>query len=446
MLTTDERIKNITRLKSSLLRFPEKISQKARAIIGVSQRIEQIKLDGHFIPAIKALRDQGLQVKGSGKKHFSFFVLKPVGPKCNLHCSYCYHGTVKKSKFKRYSYLKENTIMSEKLLERITAQAVKFLCGKLEFDWHGGEPLLAGLDFYKDAVRIQKRHQCEDIVIKNCIQTNATLINDEWIKFFKEHDFSIGVSLDGTQMNHDLHRFYHSGKGSYDDVVKNLKRLKKAGIKYGAICVITPFHERDPHNLMKTFVDAGITSVKIHFSHHPDLRLSPEEYADYIIDIFEVWLSEYATKISISLFEDIFCVLFGLRLPNCHGKCGEVLLSFEPNGDVWLCDQSFGCEDYRFGNIMERDLGSILNGEKYLGFLKTRTRLTDSCSNCEWHEFCYGGCTYFRTFKTGKIEGENYYCNGMKKIFEYVTKRFDQILEENEKEHSISRQRIPVEA
>jgi len=444
MLTVDERIRKIGEFKSIASESPERLSGEANAILHAARKIEDIKLDRYLIPKIEAMRGCKTQDIKGGKRHFSFLVLKPVGARCNLSCSYCYHSSVDKDNFKRYSYLKENTVIGAALIERIIKQAADFLCGNIEIDWHGGEPLLAGIDFYKMAVRIQKRYCGKDIKIKNCIQTNATLINDEWVRFFKKHNFRVGLSIDGARENHDLHRFYAPGKGSYNDVIRNLKKLKTAGVRFGSICVISPLHKKHAGRLIENFIDAGIDSVKIHPSNHPDLTLPPGEYADYMIDIFETWLSNYGEKISISLFSDIFYVLLGLRLPNCHGRCGQVLLSFEPNGDVWLCDWPFGCEKYRFGNILEMDLGAILNSENYINFLKTKSKINKGCGNCQWYLFCQGGCTYFRTFKNGRVEDGVYDCAGMKRIFKYVTNRFDKILEENGKDDTAPRKRIPV--
>ncbi|MDD2689396.1 MAG: radical SAM protein [Candidatus Omnitrophica bacterium] len=355
-------------------------------------------------------------------------IIKPVGIRCNLGCTYCSAETTRKRKG-----CPEGK-MSLRLIERLILQIDKYLQGHILLYWQGGEPLLAGVDFYKQVVEMQKDilRNNKNVMVVNLIQTNATLLNEDWINFFKKSYFGVTISLDGSELDHNLSRKYIDSRGSYNDVIHSVQLLRRSGIKVGATATISPLHSRNPKEFIESFIKAGISSVHIRHCYDKDLLLTPLQYADFIIELFDAWLNTDC-EIEFSIFKDIFLRLLNRKSAFCYnnGVCGSYP-AVEVNGDVWLCDESFTNKNYLWGNINKTNFIDMMKSKKYKDFCRIKQRVYKKCFlNCEWFIFCFGDCLYHYTIGTKKelIGDKNYYCEGLRKIYEYIVYKINRIME-----------------
>ena len=333
-------------------------------------------------------------------------MIKPAGASCNLSCKYCYYA----DKAGRYS-----TIMSGALLERCLREYLETtdlpqpcVC------WHGGEPLLAGIDFYRRALDIESRY-CDGKTVLNTIQTNGTLINRNWSHFFADNGFLVGISIDGPQDIHDRNRLNHNGDGSFNAVMSALDSLKEAGADYNTLSVVHNASEGRGAEIYRFLRDeAGSKYMQfIPVEGHP---LNAKGYGQFLCEIFDCWAHGDIGKIFVQNFDATLARWCNCTPALCSMSeyCGENL-SVECNGDVYACDHvtDFG---HRLGNIATESLSSLYNDNCRLRFLKDKTQnLSVECRNCQWLQLCYGGCPAQRT-----SEGQSRLCDGLKTYFAYT--------------------------
>jgi uncharacterized protein len=354
-----------------------------------------------------------------GKPLVHTAVMKPVASLCNLHCHYCYARN--NADFQEQTE-DRSPRMKKEVLERAISQILQVSAPTVRFIWHGGEPLLAGHDFFEEVLSLQLKYGKKKAKIINAIQTNATLIDDEWASFFKEKDFEVGVSLDGTKNGHNVHRVYPSGKGSFQKALSGIKRLQDAGLSPGALLVLTPKNIQKPSNVLHTFIVNNIPRFEVLPCHSEgDLLLPPSTYAEFMIGLFDAWLASGNEEISIRFFEDVMDVLIG-NIPSvcwASGHCMNVI-NIERNGDVLACDSPFDPNVARFGSIIESDLLDILDSKRCQDFLCKDKDRQDSCSSCQWFLFCRGGCPFWRTIHGNNIDGEFYFCSSYKQIMSHI--------------------------
>ena len=372
---------------------------------------------------------------------FGMIILKPVGPRCNLRCDYCYqlNITTNTERTLRYAHLASQPVMTLDLVERICRQIGPHLEDREHFvvNWHGGEPMLAGLDFYRRALDLFARWLPSSVRVSHILQTNATLIDAEWCAFFKAHGFIVNLALDGPRETFDQHRRYRGEHASpYQNLVQVLHLLQEQSIPYAVISVFAPGDRPSPRALLDFWEEQGLRSalgVKILPSYHVDeaMRCPPLHYADYLIELFDRWVSTYTPgSLRITNFHDPLRGLLGLPIEECYTNCGDRLLCFETNGDAWLCSTPFTREEYRFGNLVEQELSEIVNSRRRLEFLDRRHALLEDCrATCEVFPLCWGSCSYHVTLgKDERWEGKTWYCEGLRKFFGHVRKWVDTTL------------------
>lgn len=333
--------------------------------------------------------------------------------------------------------------MSDLVLERVVKDIIfiaqKNHAQKVEFTWHGGEPTLAGLDFYQKAVQIQKREvEGTGIDIDNNIQTNGTLINEKWAEFCKTQNFSFGVSLDGPKWLHDQHRHYVSGRGSFGKVINCINILKQYSIPFGVLAVVTDSSIGHAKEIMDFFIANEI--YQFDFSPCAELpgttgvkyTISPQKYAEFMKEAFEHWLSYDNPKIEIRFLKQAIFGLMGAEPGLCsmgHNYCG-VFPTITPNGDVFFCDNYEGSEDMFLGNLLKTPLYELIF-EPHQRHTRIRTDIMNAkkaCRDCEWYDACGGGCPrYTRTGINQPFNNRNYFCNAYRNIMSYVAKRVIEI-------------------
>ena len=346
------------------------------------------------------------------------FIIKPVGAACNLACDYCY--------FRKQS--SSSTRISEEILEKVTSEYLALPQKRFDFIWHGGEPLLAGLDFFKNAIRLQKSYRREGQKIFNGIQTNATLLDESWVSFFKKNQFHVGVSLDGPKDTHNAHRHYPSGKGSFDNVMRGISLLKESGVSFAILVVWTKESLGHEEEIFEFFVKNGIYKFDLlpcisTDGKGPRSSLTPNEFAKSMIKTFDLWWRLDNPEVRIRLFESVIRGVLGGKQNVCKftGACASYC-TLDYNGDIYPCDKFVGISNFVFGNITKSGLANILNGERRRHFATQVQNLSDDCVKCKWKNVCNGGCTYHRYIPRRNLADKSYFCDFRKGFFSYVQK------------------------
>lgn len=372
-----------------------------------------------------------------------YVLAKPVGASCNLRCKYCYY--LEKSHLYRNAPAR---VMSDELLERFVQEYIQAqTMSQVLFTWHGGEPLMRPLSFYRKTVALQEKYAFGR-QIDNTIQTNGTLLTDEWCEFFKEHNWLVGISIDGPQEFHDEYRRTASDKPSWQKVMRGIRLLRKHGVEWNAMAVVNDFNAGYPLEFYHFFKEMGAKYIQFapvveRMAAHSDGRhlarlvdqecpvadfsVSPAQWGDFLCAIFDEWVRHDVGQTYVEIFDCTLANWVGERPGICvyAKECGHAGV-MEFNGDVYSCDH-FVFPEYKLGNIRDRTLVEMLYGEQQRQFscLKHAT-LPKQCKECEWEFACHGECpkNRFVNDRYGN-PGLNYLCSGYRHFYEHVAPYMD---------------------
>jgi uncharacterized protein len=349
-------------------------------------------------------------------------IIKEVTTDCNLRCKYCFFAKQKRRK--------------ERIDLTTLEMVIKNICRcnpankEIMFYWHGGEPLLAGVEFYRQAVALQQNFKKAGQRIRNGLETNATLLNKRWAEFFKETGFEVGVSLDGPAKYHNYYRCYPDGRGSFKDVIRGIEILKEEDIKFSVIAVINKRSVSAPREIFDFFSSSRISNsvnlvpalgIKTGHGLSFECSVKPASYVDFLIKVFELWLISGNAKLSILPLESIIRAFMGFPQGDCRfaGECTKSVV-IESNGDIFACN-TYGYGDFfKFGNI-KNGIASAINlktSEKYRNYLEFLEKIRNQCTRCEWYKVCRGGCSGW--YYLGK--GKNIFCKDLKRLFIHIQK------------------------
>jgi uncharacterized protein len=346
-------------------------------------------------------------------------IIKPVDGMCDLSCSYCYT-----------SGLKNNINKNRMSLETLKA-TIDFFCNDqddIEFIWHGGEPLLAGLEFYRKVIQFQLPWKQKGKNITNFIQTNATLITPEWVEFFAKNKFYIGVSLDGPKEFHDQCRYYPNNKGSYDDVMKGINLLRQAKIFNGVICGISSVNVNFSEKLFNFFINENIKKLKFTRIKNigsckdiSSLVISPTQFTDFMINIFDLWLKLDDPEVEIRDIDSVVNLILGGNKRECiyMGQCDRFVTVYS-DGSIYACDSFPKIDAVKFGSVFDNPttIRSNLQLQHFRDLLEKRQ---DFCRrNCSWYFICKGGCAKDFYGQLDAIEPLSEMCENSQRYFEYV--------------------------
>ncbi|MDF1560648.1 MAG: anaerobic sulfatase maturase [Bacteroidales bacterium] len=369
----------------------------------------------------------------SESREFQVFV-KPVGARCNLHCSYCYY--LEKQGISRSV---PGGFMSDEMLERYIRQHIEASTEPdIFFSWHGGEPTLAGLNFFRKAMTIQEAYMPEGSTVRNGIQTNGTLITDEWGRFFSRENFYVGLSIDGQEGYHNLNRTRADGSGTFEEALRGLEILKQYNVPYEFLCVVSNDNVHAPLEIYRFFRELGAQYITFLPLVEEDGRGSgratpqsvrPMDFGRFLVTIFDEWIEKDIGRIKVQNFEEALRTAFRQEHTLCifRVECGGVPV-VEMNGDFYMCDHYVDAE-HRIGNIADLSLAEMLDHplQKEFGEHKFRS-LPYYCRECEVLDMCNGECPKNRFLKTPDGEpGLNYLCEGYKHFFNYCLPFVDEV-------------------
>ena len=351
---------------------------------------------------------------------------KPVGASCNLACSYCY-------------YLDKNRLFSAPGIQRMPDDLLEIYIKQhiqasseetIFFSWHGGEPTLAGLSYFRRIAELQKKHLPDNRFVINGIQTNGTLLNEEWCQFLKKENFIVGISIDGPEQFHSANRFREDGTSGFDETLRGYRLLKSFQIPCEILCVVNARNVVCPLEVYRFF--KGLNAEFLTFIPLVE-RLSPESdrvsertvsaraFGEFLCAIFDEWKTEDIGKVKVQIFEEALRTAFEMEHSLCVFKpvCGRVPV-VEHNGDFYSCDH-FVDPKYLIGNVQEKSLAEMLESpeQKAFGYAKLDS-LPNYCLSCDVRSMCNGACPKDRFIETpdGK-PGLNYLCEGYKLFFNH---------------------------
>jgi uncharacterized protein len=358
-------------------------------------------------------------------REFQIFV-KPVGALCNLRCKYCYYLD------KKALYPAEDAfVMNDDILERYIVQHIEASTEKtIFFSWHGGEPLMAGIDFFRKIVALQKKHKPAGHIITNGIQTNGTLIDWNWASFLAEEKFIIGISIDGPGDLHNRFRTTSDGRSSLPQVLRGYEMLQRYRIRSEILCVVNSYNVKFPLVVYNFFKELGIKYITflplverrpVTKSGVSRSSVPPLEFGRFLVSVFDEWLERDIGEIKIQVFEEAARKAFNQEHTLCIFKenCGGVPV-VELNGDFYSCDH-FVNSDNLIGNINEGSVGGFLDSERQKAFGRAKSlTLPRYCVECEVKAMCNGECPKNRFINTPDGErGLNYLCSGYKTFFNH---------------------------
>lgn len=370
---------------------------------------------------------------------------KPAGSMCNLNCEYCYY--LEKKNLYTSSPRQE---MSDQLLERYIQQYIETQTAEeVLFTWHGGEPLIRPISFYEKALELQQKY-ANGKKIGNALQTNGTLLTNEWAQFLRTHSFLVGISIDGTQEMHDRYRLSRSGRGTWKQVMQGIEIANRNGLEWNAMAVVNNFNADKPKEFYNFFkqIDCRyiqFTPVVERFFLHPDGRrlaspiegittaqmapfsVRPEQWGSFLCAVFDEWVRHDVGQVFIQLFDATLAGWMGVTPGVCTmaETCGHAT-AIEHNGDVYACDH-YVFPEFKLGNLMEKSLGEMLFSPGQIEFGENKRRLlTQQCRECEWRHACHGDCprTRFTTSRDGE-NGHPYLCEGWQQYFSHVAPAMD---------------------
>jgi len=375
-------------------------------------------------------------------------MVKPVGSVCNLNCRYCYYS----GKANLYDNVQPK--MSDELLELYVRQYIEAVeAPEVLFCWHGGEPLLAGLDFYKKAIDFQKKY-CDGKKINNSLQTNGLLINNDWCDFFSENDFLIGISIDGPRHIHDANRIDFNHQPTFDKVIKNIELMFHKGVEYNTLCTINKRSEglgAEIYRFLRSIskfiqflpvyehIDENGNVVNPNSSHSKPTyySVSSNGFGQFMIDVFDEWVRHDVGETFVQLFDITLSQWYGMPSTLCafSETCGDGLV-VEHNGDVYCCDH-FVYPEFKLGNIKNQSLAELRTMVKQFRFgMDKRDGLPTECQTCKYLFLCHGECPKHRFAITETGEpGLNSLCEGYKMFFEHTEpymKKMCELLNKNQ--------------
>lgn len=380
-------------------------------------------------------------------KDFSLLV-KPASADCNLRCKYCFYL----GKCSLYPEAKKHR-MSDDVLEKMVSSFLATDQRQYSFGWQGGEPTLMGLDFFKKVTSLQEKYGKPGASVSNGLQTNTTLIDDEFARHLAKYNFLVGVSVDGPPEIHDLNRITIDGRGSHSQVMRGLECLRKNKVEYNVLTLVSSANVNMPKEIYHYLCDMGVYYHQyiecVEFDEKGDLMpfaVNGEEWGNFLCAIYDEWIKSDTRKVSVRLFDSIITMMVEGVANSCNmGTDCRQYLVVEHNGDIYPCD--FYVErDLKLGNIMENTWEEMLSSPLYGEFGRRKSNWNRACAECEYLRYCAGCCPKNRPTRGVDPTQLSVLCNGWKQFYHHTLKGFRKLANEivEERESASKRGRVEV--
>jgi uncharacterized protein len=356
-------------------------------------------------------------------------LVKPTSSLCNLSCAYCFYRRVKGL------YPEMPTKMSRPVAETMIRKTLSTDAPLNNFCWQGGEPLLMGLDFFRDAVAFQKKYARPGQAIENSIQTNGLLLDDQWCEFLRKENFLVGISLDGPAPIHDFYRKDYAQRGTFTEVMRSIELMKKQDVQFNILCLLTDRNIKSPVDLYNFFRSHDFKFLQFINCFENDyltgalkaFSVRGEETGEFYIKIFDEWFRKDFFDVSIRFFEDILLYLIdGVKASCCYNNACSNYLVVEHNGDCYPCD-FFVFEEWKIGNLMESGIRNIMNSMLRSRFASLKADLSEACRECRIAPFCKGDCTRFRYLPETGYKNISEYCTAIKMVYHHIEPHLPEI-------------------
>ena len=352
-------------------------------------------------------------------------LVKPASGDCNLTCEYCFYHDRPTDPYQGQPHRR----MEDDVLRSLIRQMMETAGPEATFGWQGGEPTLAGLDFFRQVVAYEQQYGRSGQVVANGIQTNGWLIDDRWAGLFRHYNFLVGISLDGPAELHDHYRRTPTGHGTHRRVMRAIETLRRHGVEFNILAVVNARTVAKPAEIYDYFLSHGFrylqfipcVEVDRDSGQVTDFSVRPERYARFLCELFDRWYNGGQPQVSERTFDAVLMAYMGTDPQMCvlQPRCGAYVV-IEHNGDVYPCD-FFVREDLKLGNILERPLTEIMADSRLQSFASAKSGHPE-CARCKWEPVCHGGCQRMR----GLVgQGNNQYlCPAYKEFFAYSEKRY----------------------
>lgn len=359
-------------------------------------------------------------------------LIKPASSLCSMQCRYCFYcDEAGKREQASYGMMTETTLRN--IIKKMMFQAEREIC----FAFQGGEPTLRGTDFFWRALEFEQRFNRNHVQVRNVLQTNGLQIDEEWCRLFKEGNFLVGVSVDGTKAIHDSFRHDRAGEGTYDRICGNIRLLEEYGIEYNILTVVTAQSAEHIGEIYREYKRKGWNYQQYIICLDPlgeepgksGYSLTPELYGAFLVELFEMWYKDWkrGRVPYIRQFENYIGILMGYPPESCEqrGVCSVQCVT-EADGSVYPCD-FYVLDEYRLGSFNEDKVKDFFENRRAADFVKESRIISDSCAGCEWYPLCRGGCRRHRVMDDKAGAYHNYFCEGYRLFFERCGGRLREI-------------------
>ncbi len=355
-------------------------------------------------------------------------LIKPVSASCNLRCEYCFY-------IDHLDYIKEGDkpVMSDATLEKIISTYMQVVLPEYSFTWQGGEPSLAGLEFFKRAVELQKQYAPLNVKINNSLQTNATLIDQPMAEFFTTHNFLLGVSLDGPKVIHDKFRLTAPGKPTHGKVMQGINYLRRAKTEFNILCLVNSENVTKPKELYKYYREKGFRFLQfipcVEYDEKGDLThysINGRQWGEFLCGIFDIWYRKDRRQVSVRHFDSVLNYLVLNRYTQCtmDKDCRQYFV-VEYDGGIYPCD-FYVKKELELGNIHTSSWEEALASPVYEDFGKRKGQWNNSCNSCEWLQLCHGDCQKMRGPENNS-RTLSILCEGWQMFYNHTIDRFENI-------------------
>lgn len=361
-------------------------------------------------------------------RQFSLLI-KPAGPDCNIRCRYCFYLE------KTCMFGQGQHRMSDEILDCFIRKYMELGFQNCSIAFQGGEPTLMGLDFFKKVVELEQKYGKDGQEVSNALQTNGTLLDDQWGRFLAENKFLTGVSLDGPEKYHDIYRLDAAGKGTFDRVMAGIEACRRNGAEFNILVLLNDKNVQAPDELWDFFMDLGIDFLQFvpcvemdpETKEIAQFSVTPQQYGDFLCRIFDRWLKAGPEKVSIRIFDTLLSyVIQGHHTICTFGKRCNPYFVIEHNGDVFCCD--FYVERrFQLGNILENSFEEMSKSEVKREFAGLKNQLAHKCFVCRYKDLCRGGCLKDRFVLGEGAAVPSYLCEGYKQFFDHAMPRLYEI-------------------